>query len=303
MNDVDSKLVGNDPTFLRLLHTMRMVAITDASVIIMGEKGVGKSLLAKQLHLNSRRQDQSFVSISCAGMPDDQFTAELLGTGPLQRSGTPDSRLHATLFFDEVDDLSERAQSVLFHFLDIHAAAADVRILSSASSDLIERVKTGQFREDLFYRLHVVPLELPPLRERPGDLVLLLKHFTREIAADYRRPVPNYSVGARNLLKAYDWPGNLRELRNLCERMAILMAGKTIQPENLPLEIRLGPSGVKSKMVFALPAEGIDLLEMEGDMIRQALGMSGGNRSKAARLLRLTRDTLLYRIQKHKIEI
>jgi len=303
MSDVMSRLVGNDPAFLRLLHTLRMVAVTDANVMLIGERGVGKSLLAKQLHGSSRRQDQPFASINCAGMPDALFASQLFGDGQQEKPGSHVLLTPTTLFFDNVDDLSERSQSVLFHFLDTLATESDVRVISSSGAGLIERVENGIFREDLFYRLHVIPLELPPLRERPGDLVLLLKHFSREISADYKRPAPNYSVSTRNLLKAYDWPGNLRELRNLCERMVILMAGKTVQPENLPLEIRRGSSGVKSKMAFSLPAEGIDLLAMEGDMIRQALGMTGGNRSKAARLLRLTRDTLLYRINKHKIEI
>jgi DNA-binding NtrC family response regulator len=167
----------------------------------------------------------------------------------------------------------------------------------------MELVTKGGFREDLFYRLYVVPLDVPPLRERPDDLVLLLKHFSREISLLYKRPAPRYSVSARNLLKAYDWPGNLRELHNLCERMVILMAGRIVQPENLPLEIRCGKSSRQTGSLFALPAGGVDLLAMEGEMIRQALGMAGGNRSKAARLLRLTRDTLLYRIQKHNIQI
>ncbi len=298
-----TKLLGGTPEYLRLLHTMRMVAATDASVMISGERGVGKTLLAREIHAGSRRQNLPFVPINCAGMPDTEFASIFSAAKQPEESGRPDIFNCGTLFLDEVGELSVQSQSVLFHFLDTAGGNLNLRLLSSSSQDLMDLVAKGLFREDLFYRLYVVPLMVPPLRERKEDLVILLKHFSREISGDYKRPIPRYSVGARNLLKAYDWPGNLRELRNLSERMVILMAGKIIQPEDLPLEIRRGKTSKHRVSLFALPAEGVDLLAMEGDIIRQALGMAGGNRSKAARLLRLTRDTLLYRIQKHNIEV
>jgi len=303
MNESTTNLLGSNPGFLRLLHTMRMVAATDASVMINGEKGVGKTSLAKEIHTCSRRRNLPFLPINCAGMPDADFASIFSGGGQQENAGSSEIPLGGTLLLDEVGELSERSQSILFHFLDSAGSDQDLRVLSSSSRNLMDLVEQNQFREDLFYRLYVVPLDLPPLRERPEDLIVLLKHFSREISAAYKRPAPHYSVSARNLLKAYSWPGNLRELRNLCERMAILMAGKIVQPENLPMEIRRGKTNRKDGSLFALPADGIDLLAVEGDMIRQALGMAGGNRSKAARLLRLTRDTLLYRIQKHNIEV
>lgn len=303
MNQVTTNLVGGNPEFLRLLHTMRMVAATDAGVMINGEKGVGKTTLAGEIHACSRRRNQPFVSINCAGMSDTAFAAIFPGGVQQESAGNLEIPLCGTLFLDEVGELSDRSQSMLFHFLDTSGLDRDLRVVSSSSRNLMDMVTKSEFREDLFYRLYVVPLDLPPLRERPEDLVVLLKHFSRGISADYKRPAPQYSVGARNLLKAYSWPGNLRELRNLCERMVILMAGRTVQPENLPLEIRRGNSDRNANPLFALPADGVDLLAVENDMIRQALGMAGGNRSKAARLLHLTRDTLLYRIQKHNIKI
>ena len=302
MSDSSIKLLGNTPGFIRLLHTMRMVAVTDASVMISGEKGAGKTSLAKEIHACSRRKTRPFKVINCAGMPEDDFSS-FFSVGQPEKAGYPDIIRGGTLFLDEVGELSDRSQSILFHFLDTTNSDLDLRVVSSTSRDLMERVAVNRFREDLFYRLYVVPLEIPPLRERADDLILLLKHFSREISAAYKRPAPHYSVSSRNLLRAYSWPGNLRELHNLCERMVILMAGKIVQPESLPLEIRRGKTNKNSEALFALPAGGIDLLAMEGDMIRQALRMTGGNRSKAARLLRLTRDTLLYRIQKHKIEV
>ena len=303
MSDSSTELLGSNPAFIRLLHAMRMVAATDVNVMINGERGSGKTSLAREIHAYSRHRNNPFVSVNCAGISDTAFAAVLGGAAGSEKSGSPEISPGATLFFDEVSELSGQSQSMLFHLLDAAGCDPGFRVLSSSSRDLMELVKANQFREDLFYRLYVVPLDLPPLRERPEDLIVLLKHFTREISAAHRRPAPHYSVSARNLMKEYAWPGNLRELHNLCERMAILMAGKIVQPEDLPLEIRHGKTSRKKEILFALPAEGVDLLEMEGEMIRQALGMAGGNRSKAARLLRLTRDTLLYRIQKHKIEV
>lgn len=303
MNESTINLLGSNPEFLRLMHTMKMVAATDASVVISGEKGVGKTALAKEIHASSRRRNLPFVPVNCAGISDSAFASIFSDTGQREKSGSAGISHGGTLFLDEVGELSYRSQSLLLHFLETADGERDLRLLSSSSRDLLELVTDCRFREDLFYRLHVVPLNLPPLRERPEDLIILLKHFSREISLAYKRSAPHFSVTARNLLKAYNWPGNLRELRNLCERMVILMAGKIIQPENLPIEIRRGGTNRKKDALFALPADGLDLLAMEGDMIRQALDMSGGNRSKAARLLRLTRDTLLYRIQKHKIEV
>ena len=304
MSESTAKLLGNSPAFVRLLHTLRLVAMTDAGVLINGERGVGKTSLAQELHASSQRRMLPFTAINCAGMPDSAFAVRFSTVdGALRGVGGSDLHHGGTLFLDEVGELSAQSQSILFHFLENSAASRQLRLISASSKDLIAQIGNGTFREDLFYRLFVVPLDLPPLRERADDLVLLLKHFSREIAQAYKRPAPRYSVGARNLLKAYSWPGNIRELRNLCERMVILLAGRMIQPENLPEEIRSGAGGDKASLRFALPAEGIDLLKLEGDMIRQALGMTGGNRSKAARLLRLTRDTLLYRIQKHNIEM
>ena len=148
----------------------------------------------------------------------------------------------------------------------------------------------------------MVPLEVPPLRERTDDIIPLLKHFGHTMARSHNRRAPRFSVTSRNVLKAYPWPGNVRELKNLCQRMAILMAGQTVQPEDLPAEVRCSGPEDTAQDPFRLPPEGIDLLALEGNMIRQALGMTGGNRSKAARLLGISRDTLLYRIQKHAID-
>ena len=295
MAEETTKLLGNSPEFLRVLHAARMVAGTDATVLITGQRGVGKELLAREIHAASRRRGEPFSVVNCAGMLEARFAPETID----QKGGT--------LFLDEVGELSLELQARLLHLLEADdpssGALENQRLLVSTSQDLHLLVEKGEFRQDLYYRLYVVPLEMPPLKERTDDLVLLLKHFNQDLARFHKRRAPRYSVTTRNLLKSYSWPGNVRELHNFCERMVILMAGKIIQPENLPLEIRRGAGRKSDAAGLVLPAGGIDLLAMEGDMIRQALGMAGGNRSKAARLLGISRDTLLYRIQKHTIQV
>ncbi len=292
-------MLGNSPAFMRVAHAARMVATTNAPVLISGERGVGKSLLGREIHRQSPRFRREFVSLRCAGASPGLFAAG--GDGPLAEAEG------GTLFLDEVSELSAQLQSDLLQFIIAAEQAAgdqpDVRLLASTSIDLQQEVHAGRFREDLFYRLYVVPLEVPPLRERSDDIPLLLKQISQELARMHNRRPPKYSVTSRNLLKRYRWPGNIRELHNFCERMVILMAGQTVQPDDLPLEIRQERGQGTAASHFQLPAEGVDLLAMEGDMIRQALHMSGGNKSKAARLLGLTRDTLLYRIQKHAIQV
>ncbi|AKH22304.1 sigma 54-interacting transcriptional regulator [Sedimenticola thiotaurini] len=296
MNSVAEKMYGSSPVFSRALNAARMVAGTDAPVLITGEPGSGKASMAHEIHATSRRSNGEFRMIGCAGIDERQLEAELMATP----SGS-------TLYMDEVADLSAEAQAKLLHFLESvearHTGYPDVRVLASTGADLLALQMSGEFREDLYYRLHVVPLALPPLRERADDIVLLLKQFTTDLARRHGRKAPRYSVTARNLVKQYRWPGNVRELRNFCERMVILLPGAIVQPDDMPLEMRRDSATATNRGLFSLPEEGVDLFELEGDIIRQAICMSGGNRSKAARLLGLTRDTLLYRIQKHAIEV
>lgn len=297
MNNTQERVLGSAPEFLRVVHAARMVAPTDAPVLMAGEPGAGKELLAREIHLASRRSERPFIIVNCAGISDSQLADELAAASP-----------GATLFLDGVGDLSLDAQAKLLHFLESmesgRSGYPSLRIIASSAHSLTPLLDTGAFREDLFYRLHVVPIELPPLRERGDDVILMLKQFTADLARHHGRKAPRYSVTVRNLIKQYTWPGNVRELHNFCEQMVILMAGNIVQPENMPLEMRRKTERqVTGEAGFILPEKGIDLLAMEGDMIRQAIGMAGGNRSKAARLLGLSRDTLLYRIQKHAIEM
>ncbi|MCW8889857.1 MAG: sigma 54-interacting transcriptional regulator [Sedimenticola sp.] len=289
------KMIGHAPVFTRVVNAARMVAATDVTVLISGEPGTGKALLGREIHHASPRAAGPFQLIGCAGVDEKALEAELMS-----------SHAGSTLYLDEVADLGLEAQAKLLHFMEAvetgRSGYPNVRILASTCSDLLKLQQAGRFREDLYYRLHVVPIALPSLHERTDDIVLMLKQFTADLARRHGRKAPRYSVTARNLIKQYRWPGNVRELHNFCERMVILMAGAIVQTTDMPVEIRRDASSASKESLFTLPEGGIDLFTLEGDMIRQAIGMSGGNRSKAARLLGLTRDTLLYRIQKHAIE-
>ncbi len=176
-------------------------------------------------------------------------------------------------------------------------------MIAATNRDLYQQVREGHFREDLYYRLNVVPLELPPLRERNGDLALLLTHLTGALSREHDLAAPDYLPETVQFLSRYRWPGNVRELRNFCERMLVLFSGRAVSVDNLPREIRNPSPGNAAAGSFELPDSGIRLADLEVDMIRQALNKTLGNRSRAARLLGLSRDTLLYRMKKYAIEL
>jgi DNA-binding NtrC family response regulator len=294
MSEQMMKLLGSAPEYLRAVHAARLVAGTDTTVLLVGEQGSGRQLLAREIHACSRYGGLPFRGNKCAGKGAGDLE-QALGTSP---SG-------GTLFLDGVEDLCGESQAKLLQLIERRESgeSKEKRIIASTATDLHRLQQEGRFREDLFFRLHVVPIDLPPLRERRDDIILMLKHFTIELAHHHGRKPPRYSVSARNLIKQYRWPGNVRELRNFCERMVILSAGNIVQPENMPVEMRRPSDSGRESSGFILPEDGIDLFSLESDMILQALRMAGGNRSKAARLLGISRDTLLYRIQKHAIAV
>ncbi len=313
-------MLGQAPEFLSVLRAMKIVSATEATVLVTGESGTGKELLAKALHRYSRRGEQPFVTVNCAALPEHLAETELFGhrkgayTGAVQdEQGRVQAANGGTLFLDEVGELPLAVQAKLLRFLETGECQqlgqpltkrVDVRILAATNRDLGKAVEEGTFRRDLYYRLYVVPLELPPLRERQGDIELMLAGLTRGLAGEYDLSPPRYSKGALRLLHRYQWPGNVRELKNLCERMLILFSGRQVEAENLPLEIRQAQAAEVKTVAggFMLPERGLSLDDLEADLIRQALAKALGNRSKAARLLGLSRDTLLYRIKKYAIE-
>lgn len=310
-------MIGESAEFLNTLRSTRLIAATDVTTLITGESGTGKELLAREIHRHSPRSEQAYICLNCAALPDGLLEAELFGyqkgafSGAVNHSpGYIKQADKGSLFLDEVAELSLPAQSKLLRFLESGECQAlgkskiekvNVRLIAATNQNLAALVEKGQFREDLFYRLNVVPLQLPALRERGKDISLLLSKLSAKLAIQHRLDAPRYSVAAIEALQKYTWPGNIRELRNLCERMLILFQGKTIHVENLPAEIRHQETSL-SHSDFTLPEQGLELDALESNMIQQALERARGNQSKAARLLGLTRGTLIYRMKKFAIE-
>lgn len=307
-------IIGQSPALDALIRSARIAAATDVTILLNGETGTGKEILAKAIQQSSSRANKPFITLNCAALPESLIESELFGhkkgsfTGA---TGNTQGLLQAadggTLFLDEINSLPVSIQAKLLRFIESGECLAvggtatytvDVRIIAASNTDLSQQIADGTFRRDLYFRLNVVPLNLPPLGERPDDLELLIKHFMKRFESEHGMVAPQFSSRALNALKTYSWPGNIRELRNLCERLCILLAGKIIEPENLPLEFNMvSPNFNQSH--FNLPPTGLDMDNLEASLIQQALDMAKGNRSKSARLLGLTRDTLLYRMQKH----
>jgi len=309
------KLIGQSPNFESMLRSARMVAATDVTVLVAGETGTGKEVLAHALRQHSPRADKPFITLNCAALPEALAESELFGHRKGAFTGAVGSQIgrfqaadRGTVFLDEVDSLPVALQAKLLRFLETgeiqpvgetHTQRVDVRIIAATNTNLVDKISKGEFRRDLYYRLNVVPLEIPPLRERSGDIQLLIHHFMSEFAEEHKLPETTFSKTALARMATYGWPGNVRELRNVCERLSILLAGRTIEENNLPGEIvNRVPL---QKPLFALPELGIDLEKVEIDLIRQALHRTNGNRSRSARLLGISRDTLLYRMQKYGI--
>jgi DNA-binding NtrC family response regulator len=319
MKNEDTPLIGESPEMQSVLHAAALVAAADVPVLIEGESGTGKDLLARRMHRQSRRAQSDFIAVNCAALPENLAESLLYGhrkgafTGAVSdHDGYVVAAHHGSLFLDEVAELTPAVQAKLLRFLESgecqpvgqpQPRTVDVRVIAATNRDLQKLVAAGRFREDLYYRLRVVPLELPALRERSGDVRLLIRRLSDRLAAQHGLQAPRFSAAAARLLDNYSWPGNVRELRNFCERMVVLFGGRTVGSDNLPLEIRCNgiTGGTSTGQLFRLPAQGIRLDELEGQLIRQALAQTNGNRSRAARLLGLTRDTLLYRIRKHAI--
>ncbi len=320
MNVFNELLLGKSPELREITNAARIIAATDITTLICGESGTGKELIARGIHLSSNRSDGPFVSINCASLPEALAESLMFGhrkgafTGALNdHIGYLRSADGGSLFLDEIAELPLNTQAKFLRFLEsgeclpvgeVQARKPDVRVIAATHRDLKTEVRKGRFREDLFYRLNVVPLMLPPLRNRRQDIELLLEHFLDEASQRFGSPRPRFSRAALRIIRTYDWPGNVRELRNLAERMAVLFSGRTLDSTNLPAEM-FGEATLRSnggrESGFTLPTRGIVLDELEADIIRQALNRTGGNRSRAARLLGLTRDTLLYRLKKYSI--
>ena len=312
--DYFNTIIGESPALESLIRSARIVASTDVTVLITGETGTGKEVLANAIQKSSSRANKPFITLNCAVLPESLVESELFGhrkgsfTGATaNKEGLFQAADGGTLFLDEINSLPLAIQGKLLRFLESGECLAvgdtkphkvNVRVIAATNSNLQEQIKRGEFRQDLFYRLSVVPIDLPALQDRAEDIDALIKHFLRHFSKEHNIVAPTFSRQALKTLRAYKWPGNIRELRNLCERLSILLAGRVIEPENLPYEFGNSRNGVE-KSNFTLPTLGVQLDDLEADLIYQALTRTNGNRSKSARLLGISRDTLLYRIQKH----
>ena len=307
------RIIGRSPALAEVLNAARVVAAADVNVLIGGETGTGKELLGRLIHAEGPRRAAPFVSLNCASLSAPLAESQLFGH--CRGAFTDASRDHegfvtqaegGTLFLDEVGELPLEVQAKLLRFLESgeyqplgcgRTRHSRTRILAATNRDLAAEVRAGRFREDLYYRLAVVPLEMPPLRARLEDLPDLATHFLAGMASRHGLAPARLGRAALARLREHAWPGNVRELRNLCERLAIFLPGREIGPGNLPRD--LGP--VPAANPFALPDQGIDLGAVERDLIRQALERTGGNQTRAARLLGLSRDTLVYRMKKYAL--
>lgn len=303
-------IVASDPRMLDVLETVRKVAPASATVMIYGESGTGKELIARAAHNLSERANKPFISVSAGALPETLLESELFGyekgafTGAMTaKPGRFEMANGGTLFLDEIGDISPATQVKLLRVLQerrferlggTRSIDIDVRVVAATNRDLQQLIADGEFREDLFYRLNVVPVTLPPLRQRSSDIPLLVAHFLEKYRAGSKRITPR----AMEALVTYQWPGNIRELENTIERIVILTHGDTIDFDDLPAEVRSGMCSVDRRGAFELPDEGVNLEEVELDLIRQALDRTGASVPKAAKLLGLTTKTLEARMQR-----
>ncbi|MEW5765572.1 MAG: sigma-54-dependent transcriptional regulator [Acidobacteriota bacterium] len=299
-------IVAASAPMQQILETVRRVAPTEATVLITGESGTGKELIARALHAQSSRREGPFVAVNCAALPRDLLESELFGHERGAFTGATDKRqgkfvqAHGgTLLLDEIGDMDLGLQAKILRVLQERVVdpvggrrttPVDVRVIAATNQDLEKAVEAGAFRRDLFYRLNVIPIHVPPLRERGDDVRLLLRRFLME----YSGGDQEVSMEAMAMLESYSWPGNVRELQNLCQRLAILCRGGVIGPEQLPREFRKSTGGNF--------AEEGGLWALEREAILKALRESRGNRSAAARSLHIPRHVLLYRLKKFGIE-
>ncbi len=316
---VEHDIVSGSSAMARLIEMADRVARSEATVLVTGESGTGKEAVARRIHVRSPRAQGPFVAVNCAAVPAELLESELFGhargafTGAVKsRSGRFRQAEKGTLFLDEVSEIPLPLQAKLLRALqermvDVVGAdvpvAVDVRIVAATNRDLAERIREGAFREDLYYRLNVVELPVPPLRERPEDVPALVDHFLSRFAAGRELSVP---PGVMDELVRRPWPGNVRELKNACERMAVLCRGDELSLDDLPPAPPAARGGAEPDPATAeewpvLPPDGLSLVDLEKRVIERALRLKGGNITQTAVYLRIPRHILVYRIEKHGI--
>ena len=310
------KMIGNSREMVKLYATIKKVADTPANVLILGESGTGKELVARAIHENSSRRQMPFMVINCGGIPENLLESELFGyikgsfTGAYtDKAGLFEVARGGSVFLDEIGELPPLLQVKLLRVVqektfrrigDSEDIRVDVRIISATNKNLADNVKSGLFREDLYYRLNVIPFHLPPLRERKEDIPVLTKHFIEKYSREFGKEIRTISAYALELLMQYPFPGNIRELENIIERSIALETSNIILPENLILS--QGMAKKEGNFLSELPDTGINLNEelekFEKALIEKALLKAQGSKTRAAELLRISYDSLHYRTEK-----
>jgi two-component system response regulator AtoC len=315
------EVIAESPCMREMMKFVRRVSASEATTILLeGENGTGKDLIAKTLHYQSVRQAEPFIAINCAAIPETLLESELFGyekgaftDARSQKRGIFELADKGTLFLDEIGEIPLMLQAKLLRVLeeqtfrrlgglkDIHL---DLRVIAATNKNLREAVKEGAFRQDLYFRLNVIQILIPPLRDRSEDIVPMTKFFIEHYNRKFKRNIENVTDAAAKLLMAHDWPGNVRELRNAIERAMILEEGTSITAASLPISIARPDSGGPlgdAPLDLAAPADGLSLEDNERSLLVRALEKTEGNQTQAARLLRITRDTLRYKMKKFNL--
>ncbi|MHC4923294.1 MAG: sigma-54-dependent transcriptional regulator [Planctomycetota bacterium] len=312
-----ARILSRSKVMEEVFRVVERVAPTDATVLIRGESGTGKGLVARAIHAASPRSGSPFLTVTCTALQETLLESELMGhergaftDAKDRKKGLFELADGGTLFLDEIGDVSPSFQAKLLQLLEdktfrrvggTEDLRADVRILVATHRDLEDAVKEGHFREDLYYRLKIIPLEMPPLREREGDVSVLAQHFIDQFAAEFGSPARSMSKDALAVLEGYGWPGNVRELRNVIERMVLLSGAANLDVTDVPREI-LGDGAAtpaeEPEGAFQLPAGGLQMEDLERGLVEQALRRTRGNQTRAARLLGMNREQIRYRVEK-----
>ncbi|WP_319777746.1 sigma-54 dependent transcriptional regulator [Maridesulfovibrio sp.] len=319
-----AKLTGSSQSIESMREVIGQVAPTDAWVLITGENGTGKEIVARSIHSQSQRSDKPLVAVNCAAIPEELIESELFGhekgafTGAEKaQEGKFELADNGTLFLDEIGDMSLKTQAKILRILQEQrfervggrkTINVDVRVIAATNKDLFQEIKNGNFREDLYYRLKVFPLEVPPLRDRAGDIPMLIGEFITRLTRQHGFKALTFTDQALNILTGYSWPGNVRELKNFVERMLIMFGGKEVGPENLPPEIANGPRNENAgQEQLPLPEGEIDFKKARADFEAQFLETKlreyKGNVSKLAEAVGLERSSLYRKLKTYEIQV
>ncbi len=310
------QIIGSSQPMQRIFSVLQQIAPTSATVLITGESGTGKELIARAIHANSPRRHHHFVPLNCAALSENILESELFGhekgsfTGALyQRKGRFEFAHNGTLFLDEIGDMPLSTQVKLLRVIEYgeivrvgsnEPIRVDVRLLAATNQSLPALVQAGKFREDLFFRIKVVTLDLPPLRERQSDIGLLIDHFLRDLAATHRRAIQGITPSARGALAKYAWPGNVRELKNCIESMVVMAKGGQIELDDVPDYIR--EKGGEESSVDIPALSGISIEQAERELIKNTLKRVNGNREEAAKILGIGERTLYRKLKAYDLE-